>query len=72
MIAYMHFLQGQFTEKTKEPKLTVAKPLTEATELDGGRAGAKTQVFGSQSAIKEDKEPILYGRLKWKEQLSGC
>ena len=43
MIAYMHFLQGQFPEKTKEPKLTVAKPLTEATELDGGRAGRGIQ-----------------------------
>ena len=43
MIAYMHFLQGQFTEKTKEPKLTVSKPLTEATELDGGRAGRGIQ-----------------------------
>ena len=39
---------------------------------DGGRAGVKTQVFGSQSAVKEDKEPILQGRLEWKEQLSGC
>lgn len=42
-IAYMHLLQGQLTEQTKELKLRDAKPLTETTELDGGRAGRGIQ-----------------------------
>lgn len=32
----------------------------------------KTQVFGSQSVIKEVQEPILEGGLERKEQLSRC